>query len=377
MTTMTTESKPRLLDITLALCAIVLSIFGIMLIFDARIGHTGVNTNPYALAIRQSAGLFFGVLAVLVMLKIKYFNLKKIAYAGAWIGLVLLVIVFFFPARNGATRWINLGSFSFQPSEVAKITLIILLSYLFSKYPLANMTSISKLKQYWKPLAIGSFMTIAYLVLIEREPDLGTALVMFMSVITMLYLSGMRRRIIAAILGVACLLGILSVLVYPHRMSRFVAFTNPNANSADKSYQPVNAERAIGAGGLVGMGWGYGNGKKRVPEAHTDYIFTTLGEDLGFVGSLFVLSFSGMVVWRGFRISEQSKDAFGKLLAGGLTSLIAWQTLLNLLVAVHVVPATGVPLPFLSFGNTALVMTLFSVGIILSVGQYPNRIRRG
>ena len=214
-------------------------------------------------------------------------------------------------------------------------------------------------------------VTAAYLLLIEREPDMGTAAVLFMAAMTQLFLAGTRKRHILALLGVTALAGILMISVFRHRSNRIDTFLHPEKEPQGIGFQVIHAVYAVGSGEWFGMGWGRGREKTYLPEANSDFVFATVAEELGFFGSLPLLLLFLMVGVRGFAIAEQTRDRFGALLAAGITALISWQALINLGVATASIPATGVPLPFISFGSSSLVIMLTGVGILLSIGQHP------
>jgi cell division protein FtsW len=301
------------------------------------------------------------------MSHVGYWRLRPFAMPLMALGVALLAAVWFphIGVRiNGAARWVHLG-ITFQPSEFAKIALILYLSALLSRPD-------CKIGHLLEGLGAPLLVSMIYLVLIEREPDLGTASILFLVVITLFFLAGVRKRHLAMICGVALVAVLLYSFVFKHRGDRIDVWLHPEASKEGIGYQMYQAHLAVGSGKWLGEGWGKGIGKYYLPEANTDFIFATMSEELGFVWLLPVIALFGIIGWRGFVIARQTKNRFGQLLAGGISALISWQALINIAVVTGSFPATGVPFPFISLGSTSLIFLMAGVGLVLNIAQYPT-----
>jgi cell division protein FtsW len=263
---------------------------------------------------------------------------------------------------NGASRWIGGGSLQIQPSELAKVALI-----LYGADLLARKPKRSRSIEGFMPFLL---VTGAACLLIMLEPDMGTTMVIVFAVAATLIAAGARPRDlgkIALAIGVAAL---LMTIVEPYRMARLTGFLNPGASAEGAGFQAAQAKIALGSGGLFGVG--IGNGVQKafyLPEAHTDMISAVIGEELGLVGIVGVVGLFGMFGYAGLKVAQKAKDTYGKLLVTGLTSLILVQATINLFAVMGLAPLTGVPLPFVSYGNSSLMATLFAVGLILNVAR--------
>ncbi len=263
---------------------------------------------------------------------------------------------------NGATRWIGSGFLQIQPSEIAKIALVLYGADLLAQKPK-------------RAQSIEGFMPFLLVVaaaagLIMLEPDMGTTMVLTFAVGATLIAAGARPRDLGLIaLGIA-FLALVATLIEPYRMARLTGFLNPGADAHGAGFQAAQAKIALGSGGLFGVG--IGNGVQKafyLPEAHTDMISAVIGEELGLVGIVAVVGLFGMFGYAGFKIAQKAKDTYGRLLVAGLTSLILVQATINLFAVLGLAPLTGVPLPFVSYGNSSLMTSLFAVGLILNVAR--------
>ena len=263
---------------------------------------------------------------------------------------------------SGASRWIYFGLFSFQPAELAKLALIIYLAKEFSSKHLERAA--------WTSLGV----TLAAILLIVKEPDMGTSLVMAMIAFFVFYLAGTpAKHFIVAFL--ASLSGFLILsLTSPYRVKRLFAYINPWSDPRGTGFHIIQSLIAVGSGGLFGLGLGASKQKFfYLPQNYTDFIFAIFCEEMGLIGAAGVILLFFLFVARGIRIVRSSPDAFSMLLSGGITSWITLQAALNICVVLGLLPTTGIPLPFISYGGTSLVVTLFSVGILLNISQYRVR----
>jgi cell division protein FtsW len=283
---------------------------------------------------------------------------------------VLLAISFFLllavlavgTSANGSSRWIGSGSLQLQPSELAKVVLVLYAADLLADRP-KRVRSIEGLMPFL-------LVVVGACLLIVIEPDLGTALVVAFAAGATLVAAGARLRDLATIALVLGALALLLTVVEPYRMARLTGFLHPGADSSGTGFQAAQAKIALGSGGLFGVG--IGNGVQKafyLPEAHTDMISAVIGEELGLVGIVGVVGLFGMFGYAGLQIAKKAKDRYGKLLVAGLTSLVVVQGIINLFAVMGLAPLTGVPLPFVSYGNSSLLATLFAVGLILNVAR--------
>jgi cell division protein FtsW len=275
---------------------------------------------------------------------------------------LLLAVLAIGTTVNGASRWIGSGFLQIQPSELAKVALVLYGADLLARKP-KRARSLEGFMPFL--LVVG-----AACLLIMLEPDMGTTMVVAFAVGATLIAAGARPRdlgLIALGLGAAAL---LMTIVEPYRMARLTGFLNPGADAAGAGFQAAQAKIALGSGGLFGVG--IGNGVQKafyLPEAHTDMISAVIGEELGMVGIVGVVGLFAMFGYAGLKVAQKAKDSYGKLLVAGLTSLILVQATINLFAVMGLAPLTGVPLPFVSYGNSSLMATLFAVGLILNVAR--------
>jgi cell division protein FtsW len=264
---------------------------------------------------------------------------------------------------NGARRWVSLGPFAFQPSEFAKLALATwVATYLASRRGLP-----SNLKALGKPLGIVVGLAC---ILVLVEPDLGTTVSIALMVGGMLIVAGMQGGLLARAFGIAAGLAALAIWLEPYRRARFFSFLDPWSDPQGAGFQVVQAMIGLGSGGIFGVGIGHGVVKIfDLPEAHTDMIFATIGEELGLVGTAGVIGAYCAFGWAGFRIALACRDPFGKLLASGLTVLVCAQAAINLAAVLGIAPLTGITLPFVSYGGSSLIVALAATGILLNIGS--------
>jgi cell division protein FtsW len=271
---------------------------------------------------------------------------------------------------NGATRWLGAGPLQFQPSELLKVSIVLYAAQSLALRPRATKT----LKGLVNPLLI---VVAAACLLLLKQPDLGTALVICLAVGTLLIAAGTPVRLLGGIFGTLLVLTLLLALLEPYRRARLTSFVDPFADAGGAGFQAVQALTAIGSGGVFGVGLGESVQKIfYLPEAHTDMILAVIGEELGLVGIMGVIGLYGMVGYAGLRAAKLAGDLHAKLLAAGITSLILCQATLNFFAVLGMAPLTGVPLPFLSYGSTNLVVLMGAMGLLLNVAATGGRARR-
>ena len=307
-------------------------------------------------------GLVAMTVAVLLDLRLLYNWAKPILYVA-----IILLIIVKIPGLgktvNGATRWIGLGPLSIQPSEVIKLSMVLIMARLLS----ANPHNIQSFRKGLLP-CLGLLVVVCGLIMLQ--PDLGTTLVILATTFFILIAAGARMSHITG-LGMAGLaMVVAAIAAAPYRMRRIFAFLDPWADPSGKGYQSIQSLLALGPGGLFGLGFGQSRQKfLYLPENHTDFIFAMIGEEFGFVGASLVVMLFFLVIWRGFRIAINAPNNFLGLFALGLTSLIGIQAMINMGVVTGVLPVTGITLPFLSYGGTSLVFTMIGVGLLLNISS--------
>jgi cell division protein FtsW len=271
---------------------------------------------------------------------------------------------------NGATRWLGAGPLQFQPSELLKVSLVLYAAQSLAARPRATKT----LKGLFNPLLI---VVGAACLLLLKQPDMGTALVICLAIGTLLIAAGTPVRLLGGIFGSLVALAVLFALIEPYRRERLTSFIDPFKDAGDTGFQAVQALTAIGSGGFFGVGLGESVQKIfYLPEAHTDMILAVIGEELGLVGIFGVIGLYGMLGYAGLRAAKMARDLHSKLLAAGITSLILCQATLNFFAVLGMAPLTGVPLPFLSYGSTNLIVLMGATGLLLNVAATGGRRAR-
>ncbi len=354
-------------DKLLLLAVIAIIIFGIIMIYSASsIWAEYKYQDPFKFVKAQSAFFLLGLLCILIISKLDINILYKKANLILLICFILLVLVLI-PGigsiRNGSRSWFGIGSLGIQPSEFAKLGLIIYVA----KYLANNRKIIKDVKKGVLPilLVIGVFF-----VLIMLEPDFGTAMVIVLTLVVMIFISGVKLSFFIKV-GLLGLLGIVGlIIVAPYRMERIVSFLNPWVDPLGSGYQIIQSLYAIGPGGLLGQGFLNSHQKQfYLPEPQTDFIFSIISEEFGFLGILIVTSFIAFIFYRIIKIALKENNLFKKYLAFGLGFGIIIQSLLNIAVVIGLIPVTGVTLPFLSYGGSSLLISMTSIGIILNISK--------
>ncbi len=353
------------IDKVLLYSVIILSLFGLLMIYSSSSIWAEYKFNdPYKYLKSQGIFLFLGYIIMFFISKIDFKIYKKYSNIILMICLGLLILVLI-PGigtiRNGSRSWFGIGPLGIQPSEAAKIGLIIFTS----KY-LSN-NKIKDIKHSILPILIILFLTFA---LIMLQPDLGTGVIIVMSVISLLFISGVNMSFFIK-MGILGLIGIIVlIIIAPYRIARITSFINPWSDPLGSGFQIIQSLYAIGPGGLLGMGIGNSIQKHfYLPEPQTDFIFSIISEELGFAGILIVSLLFITIIYRGIKISLSIEDKFAKYLSFGITFSITFQSILNLMVVIGLIPVTGVTLPFLSYGGSSLIISLLEIGILLNISK--------
>ncbi|MBI3988192.1 MAG: putative lipid II flippase FtsW [candidate division NC10 bacterium] len=359
-------------DKTLWMTALILVGIGIVMIYSSSAIRAQERFDDPAFFLkRQLLWALLSTVAMLWAMNVDYRHWERYAPVLLLVSLLLLLLVLVPGVGikiNGAKRWLRLAGFSFQPSELAKFSLIVFLARLLAKKP----ERVGKVEGFLPPL----FLVGTLFLLIALEPNIGTAIILLLIAFSMLFVGGCRiSHLFLTLLGaVPLVVGI--VAAHPHAKARVLAILDPSRVSPRSLYQLHQSFYALGPGGLLGRG--LGNGVQKLfylPEPHTDFIFAIVGEEMGFIGSAFVVGLFGILLWRGTRITLRTPDPFGGSLAMGITLAITLQAAVNIGMVVGLLPTTGVPLPFISFGGSSLVVTLLGVGVLLNISKHaltPN-----
>ena len=360
MRTPATSIDKWLLASVLVLCA-----FGLIMVFSSSEvqGYVDHNNASYYFQ-HQIVWLAIGFVGALLALGLDYHRLRALAPVAAAVAVVLLVLVII-PhigvTRNGARRWFGLGSITIQPAEIAKIVLIVYMARWLEK----SGPRIRSFRDGLLPFLV-MFGLIVGLVLLEK--DLGTGMVIAVIALAMFLVAGARASHVLGTLALATGGMWLLIRLEPYRFSRMSAFLNPWADSLNTGFQSVQSVLALGSGGLFGVGLGNSIQKYQwLPEAHTDFIFAIIGEEVGLVGTLFVLALFCLLAYRGYRAALRAPDRFGLLLATGITTWLIFQAFVNMAAVTLTLPTTGIPLPFVSFGGSSLSVSLAAVGLLLNI----------
>ncbi len=360
---------PMLLTTVLALVGI-----GIVMVYSAGgIYAADLYGNELRFLTRQVMALGIGLVGMLIASRIPYQVYRRWTYPILGVVLLLLIAVFIpgvGSTQGGATRWIPVAGFNLQPSELAKLALVIYLAYsLEKKQPHIGTFSIGILPHL---IVVGLALSLILL-----EPDFGTTAVIAAILFAMMFVAGTRILHLGAIMAAAVPLAALVLMGAEYRRQRLMAFLDPWADQADSGFQIIQSWLAFHNGGLLGLGLGAGKQKLfYLPAAHTDFIFSVLGEELGLWGVLLTLTLFGLFIWRGVRLSERAPDLFGRLLGIGITFVIGLQAVINMMVVTGLLPTKGLTLPFVSYGGSAMISYLVMVGVLLNIGSQsvvPNR----
>ena len=358
------------IDYPLFITVILLATFGIIMIYSASNIWALYKFND-AFKFVKHQGLFFiiGLFLLVFISRVKYTKYYEKANIILFTVLILLILVIIpgiGTVRNGSRSWFVIGSFGLQPSEAAKIALIIFTS----KYLVNNERNLKDIKKGLLPILGVIFLVFG---LIMLQPDFGTGVIIVISTIGLLFIGGVNFKFFIR-LGILGVIGVVVlILMAPYRLERILSFLNPWSDPLGSGFQIIQSLYAIGPGGL--FGYGFLNSRQKhfyLPEPQTDFIFSIISEEFGFMGVLIVTSLFLIVIVRGFKIARKSDELFGKYLAFGITFQIAFQAILNLMVVVGLIPVTGVTLPFLSYGGSSLLITLCSIGILLNISRYQK-----
>ena len=343
---------------------LLLVLFGLVMVFSASaVVAKAQYGSPYQFMLRQAGWAVMGMIALVLLMKVDYrhYNSPKVVYMAVAITMLLLLGVFAMRDSHNTHRWFRFGFMSFQPSELAKPTLVLFLAYFLQ-------TRIHKMDDWRGTVMKAALPPLVFIALILKEPDLGTAMVCAAVTALMLYLAGMQVKYLG--IGLLASMPVLYYMLFrvPWRRARMLAFINPEADPRGSGFHILQSLIAVGTGGLRGLGLMEGRQKLfYLPEPHTDFIYANVCEELGLIGALLVVALFVALGYRGLRAAYLSTDPFARFLAFGITSTVLIQAFFNMSVVVALVPTKGITLPFVSFGGTSLFVMLASMGVLLNV----------
>ena len=354
------------LDLTLISATIGLVLFGLIMVFSSTTMESFKYGNMFYYLNRQLIFLAMGIFAFIFAVRTDHKNY------GKWSGQILIASIFLLSlvyvpflgkSVNGAVRWIDLGFFSFQPSEFAKLAVVIYMADVLAR----KGERISDFIKGIFPLLVTVMVICIFIIL---QPDLGTVLVILGTVLIMLFIAGSQlKHMLGLFAATAAGVAALSILA-PYRMQRLLAFIDPWKDPQGISYQIVQSLIAVGSGGLFGLGIGASRQKfLYLPQSSTDFIFAIICEELGLIGATILIALFFMLIKRGIVIARKTTARFGLLLASGITASIALQVIINISVVTGLAPTTGIPLPFISYGGTSLIISLFCVGVLVNISK--------
>lgn len=364
------DFKWKHVNYPLLIVILILVVFGIIMVYSASCYTANVQYgNDKFYMNKQIVGAILGLICMVLVSFIDYHKLEKIKWIILAISLILLVLVFI-PgigvSNYGATRWIRLPGFTIQPSEIAKFAFVIWTSSYLSK----NYDYVKKFKGILPVLGLGGI----FCVLIILEPNMSITMCMAITMIVMLFVGGIRAKHFAMLGAVGCSAVPALIIAEPYRINRLVAFLNPWLNPKTEGYQLIQSLYSLGAGGLFGVGLFNSRQKYMfLPFAESDFIFSIIGEELGLLGCIVLIILYAIVIYQGIKIAIQAKDRFGSYLATGITTVIASQVLINIAVVTGSIPPTGVPLPFISCGSTALVVFMSAIGVLINIDRQNKK----
>jgi cell division protein FtsW len=356
-------------DYGLFATTVALAALGLVMVWSASSAHAQeAHGTPYYFLAKQALWCLLGLVAMAAAMRTDYRLLRQpvVVYGALAATTLLLILVLFLPAVNETHRWIRLGALSFQPAELAKLTLILFLAYHLERRRERVNDPLTSL--FPAGLLIAWFAFLVYI-----QPDLGTAATLVAIGGVMLFLAGVRLRYFAALALPGAFLLYRAVIVAAYRRDRIEAFLNPWSDARGAGYQIIQSLIAVGTGGVSGVGLMEGRQKLfYLPYPYSDFIYAVIGEELGLLGAATVVALFLLLLWRGIRAAMQAPDVFGTLLAAGLTLGVVIQAFINVSVVIGLLPTKGIPLPFVSAGGSSLVFSLLAVGVVLNVSQHGD-----
>jgi len=352
-------------DNVLAAAVIALIGFGVVMVYSGSAFEATVRFGDAQHYLKRQA--IYAAMAMVTMWlasRFDYRRLRVLTYPVliVVVGMMIATVAGLGHRAGNAYRWLALGPIHVQPSETAKVALVLWLAYSLSK-------KAEKIKTFWVGFMPHLLVVGVLMALCLKQPDFGSAVVLAMITFTLLFIAGVRLPHMLVSGGLLAAAGVALVRLSPYRMARWMAFANMEQHRQSLAYQPFQSVMSFGSGGLLGLGLGRGFQVLYLPEAHTDFIAAIVGEELGFVGVLGMCGIYALIVWRGVKIALEAEDDYGSYIAFGLSTLLGMQVLLNLAVAMAVLPTKGLTLPFVSYGGSSLLVSAASIGVLLNIGR--------
>jgi len=364
----TLQIDRRLFVVTVGLCLV-----GAVMVFSSSaVVAREQYHNGYWFLIRQLVWLVFGLAGMYALMNMDYKKLRqpKVIFTGLGLAFLMLLGVFFLDRTHQTHRWIRMGPLGIQPSELAKLVVILYLAWFLEMRRRRREYEINDVMNTLAP-ALGPVLLLAGLVI--AEPDLGTALMILLVALVLFYVSGLSMRYLGYVAVGALPFFYFFVMRVPYRWQRILSFLSPNSDPQGHGFQLLQSLIAVGSGGLTGVGLMESRQKLfYLPEAHTDFIFAVISEELGYLGAIAVIALFAYYGWRGIRIALKAPDEFGRLLALGITTLVVGQAMINLSVVLGLLPTKGISLPFISYGGSNLLVMLLATGVLLNISQHAD-----
>jgi cell division protein FtsW len=362
------QPDKKLFGVTLALC-----LAGAVMVFSASaITASEQFGMGYIFLLRQMVYVILGVAGMFWMVNTDYRKLRNpsVIFTGLSVALLLLVLVLFLDRSHAVHRWVRFGPFSLQPSELAKLAVIFYLAWFLENRRAPGSFGVNNIKHTLLP-ALGTVMLVVVLVL--AEPDMGTAVMICLIAFSMMWVADLSLKYIGLSIVAAIPAAAILILSSPYRLERVRTFAGLNTDPRGHGFQLAQSLIAVGSGGLSGVGLMESRQKLFfLPEAHTDFIFSIICEELGFIGAVVILVLFAVYGWRGFVAAMKAPDDFGKFLALGITVMIVGQALINLSVVMGMLPTKGIPLPFISYGGSSLFGMLLATGVLLNISRHAE-----
>lgn len=364
--------KPYGFDKIFFFTTLALIVVGLIMVFSSSgILASEKYDQPFHFLIHQIIGAALGLFIIFLIVSIRksFYQNSLFIYGLLLISLVLLALCLFMPAIGNTNRWVQFSGLRFQPSELAKISLILFLSFYLDR----KKDKLADFRTLIFPLSL----LFVFLLLIIKEPDYGTAFLIMVICSILLFIGRVKLKHFLILGAISSALFAFYLFQADYRMTRILAFLSPAEDPQGSGFQIIQSKLAVGSGGLFGVSLGESIQKLYfLPCAHTDYIYAIVGEEFGLIGTIAILFLFSVLFWRGLIISFNAPTLFSQLAAAGLTLAIFFQSMLNISVVLGLGPPTGVPLPLISFGRSSLICTLFSIGILLHISQRKGQIRR-
>ncbi|HKS67587.1 MAG TPA: putative lipid II flippase FtsW [Candidatus Acidoferrales bacterium] len=364
----TLQPDRQLFGVTLAMC-----LFGAVMVFSASaVTARDLYGNAYVFLIRQLLYVALGIGGMFWLMNVDYRKLRqpRVIFTGLGITLILLTAVFFLDRTHATHRWIRFGPLSFQPSELAKLFVILYLAWFIEIRRSSRGPGMNDFLQTLLPTLGTVFLVVA---LVLAEPDMGTACMIAFIAAVMLFVAGLSVRYIFPVALAALPAIYLLIVRVPYRLQRVQAFFSPGTDPQGRGFQLLQSLIAVGSGGFSGVGLMESHQKLfYLPEAHTDFIFAVICEELGFIGAIAILSLFAVYGWRGFVAAMKAPDDFGRFVGLGVTTMVLGQALINLSVVLGLMPTKGIPLPFISYGGSSLIGMLLATGVLLNISQHAD-----